>query len=70
VITVTGSRDCFIEPSYPGRGTGKDRRVVCDNTASHAEQYRGLFEFVNDPKNRFRTMTVPFAGGLELTVLV
>ena len=42
--------------------------VVCDNTASHAEQYRGFFEFVNDPANQLRTMTLPFDGGLELTV--
>jgi predicted O-methyltransferase YrrM len=44
--------------------------VVCDNTAVDASEYRGYFEFVNDPKNRFRTMTVPFAGGFELTVRV
>ena len=28
------------------------------------------FEFLNDPKNRFITMTVPFQGGFELTVRV
>jgi predicted O-methyltransferase YrrM len=44
--------------------------VVCDNTAVDIAEYRGYFEFVNDPKNRFRTMTVPFAGGFELTVRV
>lgn len=44
--------------------------VVCDNTASHVDQYRGFFEFVNDPRNRLRTMTLPFDGGLELTVRV
>jgi len=44
--------------------------VVCDNTTADAEEYRDYFEFVNDPKNRFRTMTVPFQGGLELTVRV
>jgi predicted O-methyltransferase YrrM len=44
--------------------------VVCDNTTVDAVEYRGYFEFVNDPKNRFRTMTVPFAGGFELTVRV
>lgn len=42
--------------------------VVCDNTTSHAEYYRPYFEFVNDPKNRLSTMTLPFKGGLELTV--
>ena len=44
--------------------------VVCDNTAVDAAEYRDYFEFVNDPRNRFRTMTVPFDGGFELTVRV
>ena len=44
--------------------------VVCDNTTVSAEAYRGYFKFINDPKNQFRTMTVPFQGGLELTVRV
>jgi predicted O-methyltransferase YrrM len=44
--------------------------VVCDNTTAFADSYRDYFEFVNHPANRFRTMTVPFQGGLELTVRV
>ena len=44
--------------------------VVCDNTTVDAVEYRDYFEFVNDPSNRFRTMTVPFDGGFELTVRV
>lgn len=44
--------------------------VVTDNTAAHADAYRDYFAFVNDPANRFRTMTVPFEGGFELTVRV
>ena len=44
--------------------------VVCDNTVVDADDYRDYFEFVNDPSNRFRTMTVPFDGGFELTVRV
>ena len=44
--------------------------VVCDNTTESADEYRDYFEFVNDPSNRFRTMTVPFQGGFELTVRV
>lgn len=44
--------------------------VITDNTAAHAEAYRDYFEFVNDPKQRLRTMTLPFEGGLELTVRV
>jgi predicted O-methyltransferase YrrM len=44
--------------------------VVCDNTTIAADAYQGYFEFVNDPKNRFSTMTVPFRGGFELTVRI
>lgn len=44
--------------------------VVCDNTTESADEYHGYFEFVNNPINRFRTMTVPFRGGFELTVRV
>jgi predicted O-methyltransferase YrrM len=44
--------------------------VVCDNTTSYADYYRDYFEFVHHPANRFRTMTVPFEGGLELTVRI
>ena len=44
--------------------------VVCDNTTSHADAYREYFAFVNDPANRFRTLTLPFEGGFELTVRV
>jgi predicted O-methyltransferase YrrM len=44
--------------------------VACDNTAVDANEYGDYFEFVNDPRNRFRTMTVPFNGGFELTVRI
>jgi predicted O-methyltransferase YrrM len=44
--------------------------VACDNTTGDREEYREYFEFVHDPRNRFRTMTVPFQGGFELTVRV
>jgi len=44
--------------------------VACDNTTVDAAEYRDYFEFVNDPRNRFRTMTVPFEGGFELTVRI
>jgi predicted O-methyltransferase YrrM len=45
--------------------------VVADNTGDffrHA--YRHFFEFVNDPKNGLKTMTLPFQGGLELVVKI
>jgi predicted O-methyltransferase YrrM len=44
--------------------------VVCDNTTVDIGEYRDYFEFVNDPRNRLRTMTVPFAGGFEFTVRI
>jgi predicted O-methyltransferase YrrM len=44
--------------------------VACDNTTVAADEYRDYFEFVNNPINQFRTMTVPFQGGFELTVRV
>lgn len=44
--------------------------IVCDNTADDDEYYHDYFKFVNNPMNRFRTMTVPFEGGFELTVRV
>ena len=44
--------------------------VACDNTTVDAAEYRDYSEFVYDPRNRFRTMTIPFEGGFELTVRV
>ncbi len=44
--------------------------VACDNTTVDAVEYRDYFKFINDPKNRFRTITVPYQGGFELTVRV
>jgi predicted O-methyltransferase YrrM len=42
--------------------------VICDNTAQFRDAYRDYFDFVNDPANHLQTMTLPFEGGLELTV--
>ena len=42
--------------------------VICDNTNQFREAYRDYFDFINDPANRLRTMTLPFEGGLEFTV--
>jgi predicted O-methyltransferase YrrM len=42
--------------------------VICDNTEQHRSDYADYFAFINDPANRFRTMTLPFSGGLELSV--
>ena len=42
--------------------------VICDNTEQHRSDYADYFAFINDPANGFRTMTLPFDGGLELSV--
>ena len=42
--------------------------VVADNTIHFREAYRDYFDFVHDPANGLRTLTLPFAGGLELTL--
>jgi predicted O-methyltransferase YrrM len=44
--------------------------VITDNTARHRDSYAAYFEFVHDPANRFTTQTLPFDGGLELTVRI
>ena len=40
--------------------------VVCDNAEQYRYDYADYFEFLGT--NRFRTMTLPFDGGLELSV--
>jgi predicted O-methyltransferase YrrM len=42
--------------------------VLCDNTQMHRNEYAAYFAFLEDPANGFRTMTLPFDGGLELSV--
>jgi predicted O-methyltransferase YrrM len=42
--------------------------VVCDNTEQYRSEYADYFAFLKDPANGFRTMTLPFDGGLELSV--
>jgi predicted O-methyltransferase YrrM len=42
--------------------------VICDNTRQHRDAYADYFAFLEDPANGFRTMTLPFDGGLELSV--
>lgn len=42
--------------------------VVCDNTRQYRNEYADYFAFLADPANGFRTMTLPFDGGLELSV--
>ena len=42
--------------------------IIADNTQSARRGYDAYFTFIADPKNRLRTLTLPFAGGLEMTV--
>lgn len=42
--------------------------VLCDNTEQYRTEYADYFAFINDPANAFTTMTLPFRGGLELSV--
>jgi predicted O-methyltransferase YrrM len=42
--------------------------MVCDNTQQYRSEYADYFAFIEDPANGFRTMTLPFDGGLELSV--
>ena len=43
--------------------------VVCaDNTIQARDGYATFFEIINDPANDFRTMTLPFKGGFEMSV--
>lgn len=42
--------------------------VICDNTEQHRSAYADYFAFLEDPVNGFRTMTLPFDGGLEMSV--
>jgi predicted O-methyltransferase YrrM len=44
--------------------------IVADNTTQFREAYRHFFEFVADPKNGLRTLTLPFDNGLEMVVKV
>ena len=44
--------------------------VICDNTETYRDYYRDYFDFLGDPANGFTTMTLPFAGGLEMSVRV
>jgi predicted O-methyltransferase YrrM len=42
--------------------------AICDNTEQHRAAYSNYFAFINDPAQHFRTMTLPFNGGLEMSV--
>jgi len=42
--------------------------VIADNTSEFDESYEAYFDYVRNPTNAFTTQTLPFTGGLEMTV--
>jgi predicted O-methyltransferase YrrM len=44
--------------------------VAVDNTVQVRHAYRRFFDFVEDPANNLRGLTLPFDGGLEMLVRV
>ena len=44
--------------------------IIADNSDQSRRGYAAYFDFIADPENRLLTMTLPFEGGLEMTVRV
>jgi predicted O-methyltransferase YrrM len=44
--------------------------IVADNVIQARPGYAAWFDYIADPANRLRTVTLPFEGGLEMTVRV
>ena len=42
--------------------------AVADNTTTYRKKYADYFAFLADPANGFMTQTLPFDGGLEMSV--
>lgn len=42
--------------------------LIADNTTQSRRGYEAYFDYIADPKNGLRTMTLPFPGGLEFTI--
>jgi predicted O-methyltransferase YrrM len=42
--------------------------IITDNTGIDRSAYADFFALINDPAQRFGTMTLPFNGGLEMSV--
>jgi len=42
--------------------------IIADNTSSSRPGYAAYFAYLTDPANGFHTMTLPFEGGLEMSV--
>ena len=44
--------------------------IIADNTAQSRRGYDAYFDYIADPANRLVTMTLPFEGGLEMTLRI
>jgi predicted O-methyltransferase YrrM len=44
--------------------------LIADNSAQSRPGYAAYFDYIADPANRLVTMTLPFEGGLEMTVRI
>ncbi len=44
--------------------------IIADNSDQSRRGYAAYFDFIADPNNKLRTITLPFAGGLEMTVRI
>jgi len=44
--------------------------ILADNTTQSRPGYKAYFDYIADPGNRLRTMTLPFDGGLEMTIRI
>jgi predicted O-methyltransferase YrrM len=42
--------------------------IIADNTTQFRHAYRHFFEFVENPVNNLRAMTLPFSNGLDMIV--
>lgn len=42
--------------------------VITDNTEIDRSAYADFFAFINDPARHFQAITLPFSGGLEMSV--
>lgn len=42
--------------------------VIADNTTMAKPLYKEFLDYLHDPKNGFKTTTMPYSGGLEMAV--
>lgn len=40
--------------------------LVCDNVTSSIQGYEPFFKKIKAPGSKYKTLTVPFSGGLEM----